>query len=84
MPTSKITVTVPAPLAAEAGKLCTEKDIKLSHLVSEALADKVRSLKEENYVRRINRIFSLPTSVERHRLSVPPSPRKKDLREFPW
>ena len=54
---SKISVTVPDEILDEVKRMAADRDIKISRLITEALAEKVKKAREESFVLKINKIF---------------------------
>ena len=54
---SKLSVTIPDDIYNQIIEFASWENIKLSHFVSEALAEKLRMVKEKAYIRQINEIF---------------------------
>jgi hypothetical protein len=64
-------------------RACFQKNIKLSHLVAEALSEKTRKMKEESFVERINQGCGDPeVAQESHRMAETIADNM-DLEELP-
>ncbi len=81
---SKLSVTIPDQTYREIKELASNKKIKLSHLVAEALAEKVRELKGEALVQRINEVFSDPEIEKEQALMADTIAKTTDVAEMPW
>lgn len=80
----KVSVTVPDALYKELREIATRRNMKLSHLVSDAIAEKARKIKEEALVQQINDIFDDPeVREEQHRMAEVIS-ENTDLEDLPW
>ncbi len=81
---SKLSVTIPDKTYREIKELASNKKIKLSHLVAEALAEKARELKGEALVQRINEVFSDPEVEKEQALMAETIAETTDVAEMPW
>jgi len=83
MGSSKMRVTIPDEIYKEIKELASKKNIKLSHLVAEALSEKTRKMKEESFVERINQGCGDPeVAQESHRMAETIADNM-DLEELP-
>jgi len=80
----KISITMPEDILNEIKELAQKREIKLSHFISDVLADKVRRSKEESFVQRINEIFGDPEVAEEQRLMAKDIADSTDVEELPW
>jgi metal-responsive CopG/Arc/MetJ family transcriptional regulator len=81
---SKISVTVPDEILNEVKRMAAEREIKMSRLIAEALAEKVRRTNEEHFVLKINKIFEDPeVSGEQHNMAEDIA-RNTDVEELIW
>ena len=64
--------------------MAEKREIKLSHLVSKALADEIRKNKEESLLDTINKIFDDPGVAEEQRLMAQGISDSTDVEELPW
>jgi metal-responsive CopG/Arc/MetJ family transcriptional regulator len=81
---SKISVTVPDEILNEVKRMASEREIKISRLIAEALAEKVRRTNEEHFVSKINKIFEDPeVSGEQHNMAEDIA-RNADVKELTW
>ena len=81
---SKLSVTIPDQTYKQIKELAAEKHIKLSHLVAEALSEKVRKLKEEMLVERINSAFDDPDIKREQTLMAKIIAENTNVEEMPW
>ena len=58
--------------------------MKLSHLVAEALVDKLRKKREEDYVQKLNEAFQDSEVVEEQRQMAELIANNTDVEELPW
>jgi GTP-binding protein EngB required for normal cell division len=60
------------------------KKTKVSHLVAEALADKLRKMKDEEFLKKINEVFRDPEIArEQHQLAEAIA-ENTNVEELPW
>ena len=81
---SKISVTIPHEMYNDIKEVASIKKIKLSHLVTEALADKLRKIKEEAFVQQVNEVFGDPEAEKEQRLMAELIANSSDVEELPW
>ena len=81
---SKLSVTIPEQTYQEIKALASIKKVKLSHLVAEALAEKVRKLKEDALLQRINGAFKDPETEKEQTLMAETIAESTDVEEMPW
>ena len=81
---SKMSVTIPDQTFKQIIELATSKRIKLSHLVAEALSEKVRKMKEEMLLERINAVFKDPDVREEQILMAETIAETTHVEEMPW
>ena len=67
---AKLSVTIPDDIYAQIHAIAAKEKVKLSHLVTEALVDKVRMKREQAYVRQVNQVFNdKAVAGEQHRMA---------------
>jgi len=81
---SKISVTIPNEMYNDIKEIALIKKIKLSHLVTEALADKLRKIKEEAFSKQVNEVFGDPEAEKEQRLMAELIATSTDVEELPW
>ena len=81
---SKVSVTIPDEIYKEIKELALARNIKLSHLVADALAEKARKIKEEAFVERINEVFGDPEVAEEQSRMAETIADNTDVEELPW
>jgi predicted nucleic acid-binding protein len=81
---AKISVTIPEETLKEVKEIVKQRQIKLSHLISNTLADEVRKFKEEAFVRRINEIFKDSEVAQEQRYMAKDIEDNMDVDELPW
>lgn len=81
---SKLSVTIPDEVYGEISELASRKKIKLSHLVTEALVEKLRKAKEQNYIQQVNAVFNDNEVREEQLQMADIIAENTDLDELPW
>ena len=81
---AKMSVTIPDEMYKEIKAFASQKNIKLSHLVTEALAEKTQKLKEEALLRQINKIFEDPEVAAEQLDMADAIADNTDVEELPW
>jgi len=84
IPHSKISITIPDEILVEIKKIAAQKQIKISRLIAETLAEKVKKAEEEDFISRINKIFEDPTVSEEQRHMAEDIAGSMDIKELPW
>lgn len=81
---SRLSITVPDELFEELKVMAKKKQVKLSHLVTDAIREKNNKLKEEAFVQQVNEVFS-DQEVREEQLRIAADITKTtDLEELPW
>ena len=81
---SKISVTIPDEMFNDMMEFTSRERIKISHLVAEAIADKLRKIKEERFIQQVNEVFRDPEVGKEQRLMAEAIADNADLEELPW
>jgi metal-responsive CopG/Arc/MetJ family transcriptional regulator len=81
---SKMSVTVPDEILKEIKEISNNRNTRLSHLVTEALLDKIKKIKEEAYISRINEVFQDPEVSREQRAMAEDIANNTDVHELPW
>jgi len=81
---SKLSVTIPDQTFTQIKELAAGKKIKLSHLVAEALSEKIQKLKEEMLMERINAAFDDPDIKGEQILMGEIIAETTNVEEMPW
>ena len=81
---SKISVTIPDKIYNDIYEIALKEKVKLSHLVTEALVDKLRKKREESYIQEINKAFEDNEIVEEQRQMAELIADNTDVEELPW
>ena len=80
----KISVTIPNELYRGLKEIAAKKRSKLSHVVAEAIAEKLARIEEEMYLQRVNAAFEDPEIVEEQKAMAELIVESTDVRELPW
>lgn len=81
---SKISVTIPDEMYNDMKEFTSREKIKISHLVAEAIADRLRKIKEERFIKQVNEVFKDPEVGREQRLMAEAIADNADLEELPW
>ena len=81
---SKISVTIPNDIYNDINEIAFKENIKLSHLVTEALVDKLRKKREEAYIQQVNNAFEDNEIIEEQRQMAELIADNTDVEELPW
>jgi metal-responsive CopG/Arc/MetJ family transcriptional regulator len=81
---SKISVTVPDEVLEEVKRMASDRDIKISRLITEALADKVKQNREESFVSKINKVFEDTKILEEQHSMAEDIANNSDIKELKW
>ena len=81
---SKISVTVPDEVLEEVKRMASDRDIKISRLITEALADKVKQSREESFVSKINKVFEDTKILEEQHSMAEDIANNSDIKELKW
>jgi len=81
---SKISVTVPDEILAEVKRMAADRDIKISRLIAEALADKVKKAREDSFVLKINKAFENPKVLKEQHSMAEDIILNSDIEELTW
>jgi len=84
MPHIKMSVTVPEDILNEIRKIAASRETKISHLVTEALGDKIRKVKEEAFVSQINKILKDPEVIKEQLKMADDIANSTNIEELPW
>ena len=81
---SKISVTIPDEIYNDINEMASKEKVKLSHLVTEALVDKLRKKREEAYIEQVNNAFEDNEIIEEQRQMAELIADNTDVEELPW
>ncbi len=80
----KVSVTIPQEIYQGIKDFSLKNNVKLSHLVAEALSEKLRRLKEAALINEINRVYDDPEVSEEQRRMAESIAANTDVEELPW
>ena len=81
---SKMSVTIPDEIYRDLKDMATKKKVKLSHLVTEALSEKTRKMKEDALIQQINDAFTDEDVAQEHQRIAEAIAAHTDVKELPW
>mgnify|MGYP003565913201 FL=1 len=81
---SKLSVTIPDEIYHEINELASKEKIKVSHLVTEALAEKLRKTREEAFIQQVNKVFKDEEVAEEQRRLAELIADDTNVDELPW
>jgi len=81
---SKMSVTVPEKIFREIKEISVARKTKLSHLVTEALTEKIKKIKEQAIISSINEIFKDPEVNAAQQTMAEDIAYNMDIKELPW
>ena len=81
---SKMSVTIPDKIYREIKELSSSRGTKVSHLVAEALSEKIRKMKEDEFLERVNEVFDDPEAAREQDLMAKTIAETTELEEIPW
>ena len=81
---SKLSVTIPDEIYNDINEMASREKVKLSHLVTEALVDKLRKKREESYIQEINKAFDDNEIIKEQRQMAELIADNTDVEELPW
>ena len=84
MGNSKISVTVPEDILKEIREIAVNRKTKLSHLVTEALSEKIRKTREKAFIAQVNKVFADPEVAKEQRRMAEDIAESMELQELPW
>ena len=84
MPHLKMSVTVPEDILNEIKKIAGSRGTKVSHMVTEALRDKIMKIKKEAFVSQINKILEDPEVIKDQRKMADDIANTTNIEELPW
>ena len=81
---TKLSVTIPDEMYKDIKMISLNKKIKISHLVTEAIDDKLRNLKDEEFLKKINEVFRNPEIAKEHYQLAEAIAENTNVEELPW
>jgi len=84
MPHLKMSVTVPEDILNEIKKIAGSRGTKVSHMVTEALRDKIMKIKEDAFVSQINKILEDPEVTKDQLKMTDDIANTMNIEALPW
>lgn len=81
---SKLSVTIPDDVFNQINELASKEKTKLSHLVTEALVEKLRMKREQAYIQQVNEAFKDKEVAEEQRRMAEIIAEDTKVEELPW
>jgi hypothetical protein len=81
---AKLSVTIPEDMYREIKGFALKKNIKISHFVSDALAEKTKKMKEEELIQQINEVVKDPDVAKEQVVMAEMIADNTDVEELPW
>ena len=81
---SKLSVTIPDEIFDQINEFASREKIKLSHLVTEALVEKLRMKREQAYIQQVNDALKDEEVAEEHRRMAEIIAENTNVEELPW
>jgi len=81
---SKLSVTIPDDIYDQINQCASKEKIKLSHLVTEALVEKLKMKKEQAYIEQINEVFKDQEVAEEQHHMAETIADSTNVEELPW
>jgi metal-responsive CopG/Arc/MetJ family transcriptional regulator len=84
MDTARLSITIPKEIYQEMKILSSQRKIRLSRLITEAVSEKLRRIRQEEFVRKVNQAFSDPDIADEQHFMAELIADNTDLKELPW
>jgi len=81
---AKLSVTIPDDIYKEIKMLAAKEKMKLSHLVTDALAEKTKRMREDEFIQQINMVFDDPEVAEEQIKMANLIADNTNVEELPW
>ena len=81
---SKLSVTIPDEIYDQINEIALKRKIKLSHLVTEALIEKLRIKREHDYTKQVNEVNNDAKVAEEQHLMAEIIADNTSVDELPW
>jgi metal-responsive CopG/Arc/MetJ family transcriptional regulator len=81
---SKLSVTIPDDIFNQLNDIASKEKTKLSHLVTEALIEKLRKKKEQAYIRQVNEVLKDEDVANEQRRMADLIADNTNVEELPW
>jgi post-segregation antitoxin (ccd killing protein) len=81
---TKLSVTIPEEMYEEIKDLSLKRKCKISHFVSEAIAEKTKKMKAEALIQQINEVLNDPDVLNEQGVMAKMIADNTDLEELQW
>ncbi len=81
---AKVSVTIPQEVYEEIKNVSSRNNVKLSRLVTEAISDKLRRIKEQDLIDQINKVYDDPEVSAEQRRVAESIADTTEVEELPW
>lgn len=81
---TKLSVTIPEEMYEDIKSLSLKRKCKISHFVSEAIAEKTKKLKDEALIQQINEVLNDQDIMKEQSAMAKMIADNTDLEELPW
>ncbi len=81
---AKMSITIPQEIYDTIKRIAARQDAKVSHVVADALKDKIKKIQEDELIEQINVVYSDSEVVEEQRSLAESIAESTDLQELPW
>lgn len=81
---SKISATIPDKIYQDIKMVSLKMNIKVSHFVSEALAEKLKKIKEDAFVEKVNGVYGDPDVSKEQYAAAELIADTTNVEEVPW
>jgi metal-responsive CopG/Arc/MetJ family transcriptional regulator len=81
---SKLSVTIPDDIFNQINDIASKEKTKLSHLVTEALVEKLQKKKEQAYIQQVNEVLKDKEAASEQRRMAELIADNTNLEELPW
>lgn len=81
---AKMSITIPQEIYDTIKRIAARQDAKVSHVVADALKDKIKKIQEDELIEQINAVYADSEVVEEQRSLAESIAESTDLQELPW
>ena len=81
---AKMSITIPQEIYDTIKRIAARQDAKVSHVVADALKDKITKIQEDELIEQINAVYADPEVLEEQRSLAESIAESTDLQELPW
>lgn len=84
MDTARLSITIPKEIYQEMKILTSARKIRLNHLITEAISEKLRKIRQDGFIGKVNQAFSDSDIANEQNLMAELIADNTDLKELPW